>query len=603
MRAGLKLEASGGRAQPPGMIWDGQPPIGPSLCDVIATTEGRGGMSGLKSGQRVAGSSKVEARSKPWNSFVPSAPGCWTATKSVRASGVKQGPHISAPTGDLKEAARGAARFAFGFQREDAVRRAGCRVPFLALIGGDPEASSRIDGEIVRAGEPAVGRLPGVPLRLHRRVFRIAASDEDRPAEFLARVIAAFGRQLDDLAPEIFSARVWPVRVRRSALAVVGERDIDAMRQRIWLHVFRAVERRRAEQVGGAPRLDQHVGLGGETVRRVETVRAMRQGFPRSRAVILEAGDIERSLVEQVSVRRAVAREFVFAHELVEIFKLLVVAHVDGEAAILRRDGLAAFMFEAAERRALFGSRGGVERIDFGDPAEAVRLVGFGDDVEPLVKARPSHAVAGNAHALVIVRLGMIVERTREIEVHVFLAHEVGAPRGDAARAIVQGSDYGAAFGVGACAKPRVSGGRAGHPDLGVEHRDAAIVEAAGHRLPFAVGPTRDFDDAAAMRRHRHVDLLGCRVLDVREAWKHQGRIRVFVIDAEKAAIARLGAMGERHEADIVVVVAELPRLRAGALVHRVEGGGAGEDGVAPTDQNIGVVTLGDVMVLIDAAR
>jgi hypothetical protein len=42
----------------------------------IATTAGRGGMAGSKSGQRVAGSSKVEGRSKPGKSAAPSVAGC-----------------------------------------------------------------------------------------------------------------------------------------------------------------------------------------------------------------------------------------------------------------------------------------------------------------------------------------------------------------------------------------------------------------------------------------------------------------------------------------------------------------------------------------------
>src|SRR5262245_4739007 len=43
---------------------------------VMASTDGRGGILGSKSGQRVAGSLNVDGRSKPLNLLVPSVPGC-----------------------------------------------------------------------------------------------------------------------------------------------------------------------------------------------------------------------------------------------------------------------------------------------------------------------------------------------------------------------------------------------------------------------------------------------------------------------------------------------------------------------------------------------
>src|SRR3954467_3820123 len=79
-----------------------QTPILPPPLRVIATRDGRGGKSGLKSGQRVAGSSNVESLPQAFHSL-PSSAGCWTATNSVCRSGVKQGPHISAPAGQRKK--------------------------------------------------------------------------------------------------------------------------------------------------------------------------------------------------------------------------------------------------------------------------------------------------------------------------------------------------------------------------------------------------------------------------------------------------------------------------------------------------------------------
>ena len=60
---------------------------------VMATMDGRGGIPASKSGQRVEGVSNVDPGS--W-------PGCCTATNSVVSSGVKQGPHNSAPRGAFR---------------------------------------------------------------------------------------------------------------------------------------------------------------------------------------------------------------------------------------------------------------------------------------------------------------------------------------------------------------------------------------------------------------------------------------------------------------------------------------------------------------------
>ena len=59
-------------------------------------------MPGLKSGQRVAGSSNDEALPNGFQSAAPSAAGCCTARNNAVPSRVKRGPHISAPTGQRK---------------------------------------------------------------------------------------------------------------------------------------------------------------------------------------------------------------------------------------------------------------------------------------------------------------------------------------------------------------------------------------------------------------------------------------------------------------------------------------------------------------------
>src|SRR5215213_3160183 len=58
----------------------------PPPCLVMTTTAGRGGTPSWKSGQRS-----------------PSSPGCCTARSRAVTSGVKIGPHISAPAGQRKK--------------------------------------------------------------------------------------------------------------------------------------------------------------------------------------------------------------------------------------------------------------------------------------------------------------------------------------------------------------------------------------------------------------------------------------------------------------------------------------------------------------------
>ena len=57
------------------------------------------------------------------------------------------------------------------------------------------------------------------------------------------------------------------------------------------------------------------------------------------------------------------------------------------------------------------------------------------------------------------------------------------------------------------------------------------------------------------------------------------------MVDAQHAARA---VLSERHEAHIVIVVAELLFLRVGIRRAGHEGGGVSQYGVAPSDQHIG---------------
>ena len=63
----------------------------------------------------------------------------------------------------------------------------------------------------------------------------------------------------------------------------------------------------RAQQLGGPARVDHHVALIVEAVFGGERPRAVDQRQPLARAVVAEARDIERAVVENVGIGRRIA--------------------------------------------------------------------------------------------------------------------------------------------------------------------------------------------------------------------------------------------------------------------------------------------------------
>ena len=335
----------------------------------------------------------------------------------------------------------------------------------------------------------------------------------------------------------------------------------------------------------------------------------MDERHPLDLAVLGELRDVERAGIEQVHVRGAVVGiECAARHELVDVVEALVVAEIEDDASVLRHDRLGAFVLDAAERGALLRHRIRIHRIDLDDPAEAVRLVRLLADVEAVVVARPFVGALRHAVALVVLRLGVIGgELAGEIAVKILLRRDVGAPGRHAAGAVVDRAEHLHAARVGAGLQAVVAGGRTGDLHFGVGG-DATVVGRVGHHLPFAVD-LADFDDRVAVRRHLDVDLLlGERrrlddllslLLDDRDdAGEHELRVGVFVVHQEQTVLRR---SFERDEADEVVVVAELPALLVGRLCGRVERRRVGEERIAPPEQHVGVVALGDVVVGVDA--
>ena len=233
------------------------------------------------------------------------------------------------------------------------------------------------------------------------------------------------------------------------------------------------------------------------------------------------------------------------------------------------------------------------------------------------MEAAPLVGAVGQAEAGVVAGLRMALgQLAHEVAVEVLLGGQPGAPGGDAAGAVVDGAEHGRPGRVGGGLQPRMAGRRAGdrHRRVG---GDAAVLRPIGDDTPLAVD-LPDLDDGAAMGGHldRHPpgvggsgrDLVLRRLLlaaddggrgrDGDEVGEHQVRVGVLVVDHEQAV---LGGAVDGEVADVVGVVAELPGLRLGALVQRIERRGVGEDGVAPAEQHVGVVAFGDMVVGIDA--
>ena len=187
--------------------------------------------------------------------------------------------------------------------------------------------------------------------------------------------------------PKAFSARGLAASICSAfAARVVGQHHVDLAVDAVRLDVLGPIHLGRAEQVGGEPRLDQHVGLALEAVLRRQRALAVDERHPRQRAVLGELRDVERAGVEKVHVGGAVVGiEGAARHELVDVVEALVVAEIEDDASVLRHDQLGAFVLEAAERGALLRHRIRVHRIDLDDPAEAVRLVRLLADVEAVV--------------------------------------------------------------------------------------------------------------------------------------------------------------------------------------------------------------------------
>ena len=294
----------------------------------IATTDGRGGWPSLKSGHSVSTLSSVSA----------SSAGCWTDRNSVLPSGVKHGPVASRAMRAGEEQLRQAARRAFGVDAIDAVRQ----VEIVGAVGRHPEPAGRIEGDVVGADEPAIVRCVRMEGRADRCVLRIAAEHEQVPLVLVGRVVgvgaaAARRDQFDDVAPEVLGARIGRVDLRLVAILVLGHHRIDAAGDRVGFDVLRAGPSGWRPSASAASRVFSSTSAW--SAKPFSAVSLPWPWISGSQVIVPSAS--KRATESMPSSSRSLPEARVCwvvrlgRDEAVDVFEIVVVAHVDDDAAVL----------------------------------------------------------------------------------------------------------------------------------------------------------------------------------------------------------------------------------------------------------------------------
>ena len=205
-------------------------------------------MSGLKSGQRVAGSSKVEGGA----SGIASRPGMLDGDEQRLVIGREARPAQFGADRNAIEMLRRAAQRPFSLDAPQSVSPAGV---LLAL----PSVATHIRPWLSNA------RLSGMPNQPLLRCFRsktrrrpqrrrVAALEQDTQRILFRRMIAVRRHHLDDDGRSDCRRAGWWRDLLRRAAVVVGQNDIDFLRYRVGLDVFWPVHLGRAEEIAGAAR-------------------------------------------------------------------------------------------------------------------------------------------------------------------------------------------------------------------------------------------------------------------------------------------------------------------------------------------------------------
>jgi len=139
-------------------------------------------------------------------------------------------------------------------------------------------------------------------------------------------------------------------------------------------------------------------------------------------------------------------------------------------------------------------------------------------------------------------------------------------------------------------------------------HRGVQGLHAAVHLAILNDGPRsriilRNFNDRAAMCGHLDIDQLFGHALKTRavltaKTGEHDLFVRVFMVHTEQPTCA---SVIERDKPHVVVVIAKLAELCRSGLVHHVKVGRIREYWISPTQQDLRLITVGDVVCLIIA--
>lgn len=187
-----------------------------------------------------------------------------------------------------------------------------------------------------------------------------------------------------------------------TAIAVVGERTVDAAAGvRIDGNPLGTIHFRCPHRVGRQAGFDQQIALAFKPVAFIQAILPEDQRQPVAASVLVEPGDVQRAGRQQLHIGFPV-RGIVFfvGDKLIDVLKLLVVAHVDHHAIIGgERDG-GPLMLEAAQRGVLARGGGRVVGIDLHHPAETVGFVRGFIDAEPLIHLVPAIGLIAVANAV-----------------------------------------------------------------------------------------------------------------------------------------------------------------------------------------------------------
>ena len=362
----------------------------------------------------------------------------------------------------------------------------------------------------------------------------VARHDIQIPGKAVAGVVLPIGNPAHDLAIVVFGPLIGAVGHRNhqvtpgicgvsGAFGIVGQAAIGLHRDRIDRHPFGPVHRGGPHGRCGSPGVDaDHRGIHSGGVRG--------QGDPLAGGIGVEFGHIQLAIIQQarrIAALNIAARRDPFIQELTAF----IIAHIHHHAPVARNRQGRVFMFEPAQSRVFDRDRCGIGRVNFDDIAKAVRLVRGLGDVKPGVEFLIGVAsFGGNAVAVEPSGQGGVGGGRAEIAVKVFLAGQIGAPRGAPRAAIVQRAQYGSAGRVGGGLQQRMpgSGARQNH---GRVIGDPAVELRIEDRRP-AIRPLGQFKDADPLNilQFQHVIGAGGHPVIGIAGQVHLG-VGIFVVD------------------------------------------------------------------------